>query len=31
MKKLLGLLALLIAAMAIYLAITPSPIDPLAW
>jgi YD repeat-containing protein len=31
MKKLLGLLVLLIAAMAIYLAITPSPIDPLAW
>ena len=29
MKKLLGLLVLLIAAMAIYLAITPSPIDPL--
>ncbi|AOE84384.1 SMP-30/gluconolactonase/LRE family protein [Pseudomonas sp. TCU-HL1] len=31
MKKLLGLLALLIAAVAVYLAITPSPIDPLAW
>ena len=31
MKKLLGLLALMIAAAAIYLAITPSPIDPLAW
>lgn len=31
MKKLLGLLVLLIAAMAIYLAVTPSPIDPLAW
>jgi sugar lactone lactonase YvrE len=31
MKKLLGLLVLLIAAVAIYLAITPSPIDPLAW
>ncbi|MDO9623538.1 MAG: SMP-30/gluconolactonase/LRE family protein [Pseudomonas sp.] len=31
MNKLLGLLALLIAATAIYLAITPSPIDPLAW
>jgi sugar lactone lactonase YvrE len=31
MKKLLGLLVLLIAAMALYLAITPSPIDPLAW
>jgi sugar lactone lactonase YvrE len=31
MKKLLGLLASLIAATAIYLAITPSPIDPLAW
>lgn len=31
MKKLLGLLVLLIAAMAIYLAITPSSIDPLAW
>jgi YD repeat-containing protein len=31
MKKLLGLLAALIAAVAIYLAVTPSPIDPLAW
>jgi sugar lactone lactonase YvrE len=31
MNKLLGLLVLLIAATAIYLAITPSPIDPLAW
>jgi sugar lactone lactonase YvrE len=31
MKKLLGLLALMIAALAIYLALTPSPIDPLAW
>ena len=31
MKKLLGLLVLLIAAAALYLAITPSPIDPLAW
>ncbi|TWC34116.1 gluconolactonase [Pseudomonas sp. SJZ079] len=31
MKKLLGLLALMIAALAIYLAITPSPIEPLAW
>lgn len=31
MNKLLGLLVLLIAAAAIYLAITPSPIDPLAW
>jgi YD repeat-containing protein len=31
MKKLLGLLALLIAALAIYLAVTPSPIDPQAW
>ena len=31
MKKLLGLLAALIAAAAIYLAVTPSPIDPLAW
>ncbi|HLD65172.1 MAG TPA: SMP-30/gluconolactonase/LRE family protein [Pseudomonas sp.] len=31
MKKLLGLLALVIAALALYLVITPSPIDPLAW
>ncbi|MDT4792428.1 Strictosidine synthase [compost metagenome] len=31
MKKLLGVLALLIAAVAVYLAVTPSPIDPLAW
>ena len=31
MKKLLGLLVALIAAVAIYLAVTPSPIDPLAW
>ncbi|WP_439888079.1 SMP-30/gluconolactonase/LRE family protein [Pseudomonas sp. MBLB4123] len=31
MKKLLGLLALAIAATALYLAVTPSPIDPLAW
>lgn len=31
MKKLLGLLVALIAAVAIYLVITPSPIDPLAW
>ncbi|BAU75400.1 SMP-30/gluconolactonase/LRE family protein [Metapseudomonas furukawaii] len=31
MKKLLGLVALLIAALAVYLAVTPSPIDPLAW
>jgi sugar lactone lactonase YvrE len=31
MKKLLGLLVALLAAVAIYLAITPSPIDPLAW
>ncbi|MBU0882933.1 MAG: SMP-30/gluconolactonase/LRE family protein, partial [Gammaproteobacteria bacterium] len=31
MKKLFGLLVALIAAMAIYLVITPSPIDPLAW
>jgi sugar lactone lactonase YvrE len=31
MKKLLGLLLALVAAVAIYLAITPSPIDPLAW
>ena len=31
MKKLLGLLAILLAALTIYLAVTPSPIDPLAW
>ncbi|MFK8399537.1 SMP-30/gluconolactonase/LRE family protein [Pseudomonas sp. BGr12] len=31
MKKLLGLLVLLAVAVAIYLALTPSPIDPLAW
>ncbi|HBX54912.1 SMP-30/gluconolactonase/LRE family protein [Pseudomonas sp. UBA2684] len=31
MKKLLGLLALVIAAVALYLLVTPSPIDPLAW
>ncbi|SDI06782.1 Sugar lactone lactonase YvrE [Pseudomonas benzenivorans] len=31
MKKLLGLLALVIAAAALYLAATPSPIEPLAW
>ncbi|MGB4075034.1 SMP-30/gluconolactonase/LRE family protein [Pseudomonas sp.] len=31
MKKLLGLLLALVAAVAIYLTITPSPIDPLAW
>jgi sugar lactone lactonase YvrE len=31
MKKLLGLLVALVAALALYLAITPSPIDPLAW
>lgn len=31
MKKLLGLLALVIACIAGYLALTPSPIDPLAW
>jgi sugar lactone lactonase YvrE len=31
MKKLLGLLVALLAAVAVYLAITPSPIDPLAW
>ncbi|MEH6483793.1 MULTISPECIES: SMP-30/gluconolactonase/LRE family protein [Pseudomonas] len=31
MKKVLGLLLLLIAAGAIFLVITPSPIDPLAW
>ncbi|MEO4047365.1 SMP-30/gluconolactonase/LRE family protein [Pseudomonas sp. CAU 1711] len=31
MKKLLGLLALSIAGAGTYLAVTPSPIDPLAW
>ncbi|UVE16517.1 SMP-30/gluconolactonase/LRE family protein [Pseudomonas sp. LS44] len=31
MKKLLGLIALLLVAVAAYLAVTPSPIDPLAW
>ena len=31
MKKLLGLIALLIAAAAGYLILAPSPIDPLAW
>ncbi len=31
MKKLLGLLCLALAATALYLALTPSPIDPLAW
>ncbi|MBD9499851.1 SMP-30/gluconolactonase/LRE family protein [Pseudomonas sp. PDM23] len=31
MKKLLGLLVLLAVAVAVYLALTPSPIDPLAW
>lgn len=31
MKKLASLLLLLIAAAAVYLAITPSPIDPVAW
>src|SRR5512134_3867834 len=31
MKKLLGLLVLVIAAVALYLAATPSPIEPLAW
>lgn len=31
MKKLLGLLGLLIALAVIYLAITPSPVDPAAW
>ncbi len=31
MKKLATLLVLLIAAAAVYLAITPSPIDPVAW
>lgn len=31
MKKLLGLITLLVAAVAVYLGITPSPIRPLAW
>lgn len=31
MKKFLGLVVLLVAALAVYLAFTPSPIDPLAW
>ncbi len=31
MKKLLGLVVLLVAALAVYLTFTPSPIDPLAW
>ena len=31
MKKFASLLVLLIAAAAVYLAITPSPIDPVAW
>ncbi|MDF3931650.1 SMP-30/gluconolactonase/LRE family protein [Pseudomonas citronellolis] len=31
MKTLLSLLALVVAAPAAYLALTPSPIDPLAW
>ena len=31
MKKLLGLLALILVATAAYLAVTPSPIEPLAW
>ncbi len=31
MQKLLGLIALLLAAAAIYLAVTPSPIDSQAW
>ena len=31
MKKLLGLLLALVAAGAAYLAVTPSPIEPLAW
>ncbi|MDD0844195.1 SMP-30/gluconolactonase/LRE family protein [Pseudomonas sp. Gutcm_11s] len=31
MKKLLGLLVLLLAGAASYLALTPSPIEPLAW
>lgn len=31
MKKLLGLFLALLVAAALYLAVTPSPIDPLAW
>jgi sugar lactone lactonase YvrE len=31
MKKFLGLVVLLVVAVAVYLALTPSPIDPLAW
>ena len=31
MKKLLGLLLVLIAAVALFLLVTPSKIDPLAW
>lgn len=31
MKKLLGLVVVLVLALAVYLALTPSPIDPLAW
>lgn len=31
MKKLAGLLAVLLVAAAVYLTLTPSPIDPLAW
>ena len=31
MKKFASLLVLLIAAAAVYLAVTPSPIDPVAW
>ncbi|MET1078003.1 MAG: SMP-30/gluconolactonase/LRE family protein [Pseudomonas sp.] len=31
MKKIFGLLAVILAAGALYLALTPSPIDPLAW
>ncbi|WP_160288975.1 SMP-30/gluconolactonase/LRE family protein [Pseudomonas knackmussii] len=31
MKKLASLLVLLVAALAIYLVVTPSPIDPVAW
>ncbi|WP_339512778.1 SMP-30/gluconolactonase/LRE family protein [Pseudomonas sp. RL_15y_Pfl2_60] len=31
MKKLLGLLILLIACAAVFLAVTPSPINPVAW
>lgn len=30
-KKLASLLLLLVAALALYLAVTPSPIDPVAW